>query len=159
MKLSKKAKILLYGSNLWYLGEGMFGPLFAVFASKVGGNVLDITWAWAVYLIVTGIVMIGIGAVSDKLFKKEKMLFIGYVLNVVLTFCYLLVDSPLRLMLVQVGLGFATALQFISGKISISLLSSSGTERVMLTMCKPPNVSMLVTFNTFKYLKLSKLNW
>ena len=29
----------------------------------------------------------------------------------------------------------ATALQFISGKMSISFLSSSGTERVMLTIC------------------------
>ncbi len=41
--LSKKIKVLLYGSNLWYLGEGMLGPLFTLFAQKVGGDILSIT--------------------------------------------------------------------------------------------------------------------
>ena len=27
------------------LAEGMFGPLFALFANRLGGSILDITWA------------------------------------------------------------------------------------------------------------------
>lgn len=42
-----KEWILLWSSNLWALGEGMLGPLFAVFAQRIGGNILDITWAWS----------------------------------------------------------------------------------------------------------------
>ncbi|MEA2006933.1 MAG: hypothetical protein U9O20_02115 [Patescibacteria group bacterium] len=40
--LKKKEKILLFGNNLWSLGEGMPGPLFAVFSQRLGGNILDI---------------------------------------------------------------------------------------------------------------------
>src|SRR3990167_9276813 len=105
----KRTKILLYGCFLGYLGEGMLGPLFAVFADKIGGNILDITWAWATYLIVSGVVVILVGALADKL-SKEKIMLAGYILDTVFTFCYLLVQTPLHLFLVQGGLGIAAAL-------------------------------------------------
>jgi len=110
MALSQKTKILLWSSNIWYLGEGMLGPLFAVFAQRVGGNVLEITWAWALYLFATGFLAILVGKVSDKLIAKEKLMMLGYVLNTLFTFGYLLVSSPLHLLLVQFGLGIASAL-------------------------------------------------
>lgn len=46
---------------MWYLGEGMFGPLLAVFTEQIGGDILNITAAWATYLIVTGFLTIIIG--------------------------------------------------------------------------------------------------
>ena len=67
--LSRSAKILLFASSLWYFGEGLFGPLFAVFAEKVGGDIMDITWAWSLYLIVTGISYVAIG----KIFNRKKI--------------------------------------------------------------------------------------
>jgi len=106
---SRKEKILLISSNLWYLGEGMLGPLFAVFAQRVGGSVLDISWAWSIYLIIVGILVMFVGKVSDKI-GKEKLMVAGYALNAVFTFCYLLVSKPLHLFLVQGGLGVAAAL-------------------------------------------------
>ena len=110
MVLNKKIKILLWGSNLWNLGEGMLGPLFAVFAGRVGGNLLEMSWAWATYLIVTGVFTIIISRVADKKFKKRHLLVLGNALNALFTFGYLFVDSPLELFAVQVGLGFASAL-------------------------------------------------
>jgi MFS family permease len=110
MPLNRNLKLLLYGSNLWYLGEGMLGPLFAVFAQRIGGNVLDIAWAWAAYLIVTGLFIILIGKLSDGSFSKERMMVLGYALNALFTFAYLLVRTPLHLLLVQAGLGIAFAL-------------------------------------------------
>ncbi|OGG19368.1 hypothetical protein A2721_02455 [Candidatus Gottesmanbacteria bacterium RIFCSPHIGHO2_01_FULL_47_48] len=59
-------KILLGINLLWYLGEGLLGPLFTVFAQEVGGSVLDISAAWATYLAVTGVAIILIGKVSDR---------------------------------------------------------------------------------------------
>ncbi len=107
--MNKKIKTLLIGGNIWYFGEGMFGPLFAVFADKVGGNILDITWAWATYLIVSGVLVIFVGALADKV-SKEKLMLAGYGLNAAFTFCYVLVQSPFHLFLVQGGLGVAAAL-------------------------------------------------
>lgn len=108
-----KEWILLWSSNLWALGEGMLGPLFAVFAQRIGGNILDITWAWAIYLGMTGILTIVAGNVSDRIWEwcgRERLMVAGYGLNALCTFGYLLVDTTTGLFLVQAGLGVALAL-------------------------------------------------
>lgn len=107
--MKREEKLLLIGSNIWYLGEGMLGPLFAVFAERVGGNVLDIAWAWSAYLVVTGAGMIVVGKLSDGQFSKKRLMVLGYALNAIFTFGYLLVSSPMQLLLVQTGLGLAAA--------------------------------------------------
>jgi MFS family permease len=107
--MRREERILLAGASFWWLGEGLFGPLFAVFAGRVGGSILEITWAWAIYLLVTGILEIFIGRISDKI-GHEKLMIAGYALNAVFTFGYLLVHSPAGLFIVQAGLGAALAL-------------------------------------------------
>jgi len=106
--LNKQEKILLVGANLWVLGDGMLGPLFAVFSERIGGNIIDITWAWAVYLGVTGIGIILVGKWSDHI-GKEWLLLGGYALTALFTFGYLLVREPIDLLIVQIGLGIALA--------------------------------------------------
>ncbi len=108
--MNKIARVLMTGSLLWYFGEGMLGPLFAVFTQQIGGDVLDITWAWAIYLLLTGTVMILIGKLSDEKITKEFLMIIGYALNAIFTFGYLFVSSPIHLFLIQAGLGIAWAL-------------------------------------------------
>ena len=107
--MNHKEKILLYGSNLWNFADGMLGPLLAVFTEKIGGSVLDVSWAWAIYLIVTGIGVILVGKYSDH-HSKEKIMIVGYVLTTLFTFGYLLVQTPIHLFIIQAGLGFALAL-------------------------------------------------
>lgn len=70
---------------------------------------MEITWAWAAYLIVCGLLIMIIGKMSDKI-NKKKLVFYGYVLNAILTFGYLLVSNPFQLLAVQVGLGIAAAM-------------------------------------------------
>jgi len=107
--MTKSARILIWSSNFWNFADGLLGPLFAVFAQKVGGNVLDIAWAWGVYLVVTGVCIVIVGYVSDKL-PKLPILFSGYILTAVLTFGYLFVTTPMQLLLLQAAMGFALAL-------------------------------------------------
>lgn len=109
-RFKKKEKILLYGSNWWYFGAGMLGPLFAVFAERIGGDILDIAWVWAVYLVVSGTLIVFIGKISDKKISKEKLMIGGFALNTIFTFAYVLVSSQLGLFIVQAGLGVAHAL-------------------------------------------------
>lgn len=108
--LAERTKILLYSNNLWVFGEGMLGPLFAVFTERIGGSILDISWAWSIYLIVTGVLVIVIGKISDVKVSKEKLMIAGSFLNAILTFCYILVSTPAQLFLVEAGLGVASAL-------------------------------------------------
>lgn len=70
---------------------------------------MDITWAWSLYLIVTGIAYVVIGKLFNRTKWKSKLIVIGYALNTLFTFAYLLVDNTMGLLLVQVGLGLAEA--------------------------------------------------
>jgi len=108
--LKKNLRILLYSSNIWYLGEGMFAPIFGLFTQKIGGNILDISGIWATYLIATGIFTIIVGRLSDRNISKAKLMIAGYALNAFFTFCYIFVSSQLSLFVVQIGLGIASAL-------------------------------------------------
>ena len=105
----REAQILLWGSNLWNFANGMLGPLFAVFAARIGGDILDISWAWALYLAVMGVCTIAVGAISDVV-SKEKLLLLGYAMTTFFTFSYLTISTPTQLFLVQAGLGVAIAL-------------------------------------------------
>lgn len=108
--MNSKIRALLGADVIWFFGEGLLGPLFAVFTERIGGDVLDITWAWATYLIVTGILIVVVGKLSDTKISKEKLIFAGYFLNAILTFMYLFVGSPVQLLILQAGLGIAAAL-------------------------------------------------
>ena len=111
--MKREAKILLLADNIWLFGEGMFGPLLAVFAQKIGGDILQITWAWATYLVVQGVLAIIIGRYFDRLkneASKEMLMIIGFILNAIFTFGYIFVHSTSSLLLVEVGLGVAAAL-------------------------------------------------
>jgi predicted MFS family arabinose efflux permease len=110
MRLSRTTKILLLGSNIWFFGEGMLGPLFAIFTEKVGGDILDIVWAWATFLIMTGVCYIIVGKLINGKPYKSKIMVAGYALNALFTFCYLFVSSPMQLFFVQAGLGIAEAI-------------------------------------------------
>lgn len=107
--MSKQVSIIIWASNIWNFADGLLGPLFAVFAQKIGGNVLDITWAWGVYLVVTGVFIVIVGKVSDRI-QKLPLLFTGYLLMALVTFCYLFVQTPAQLLYIQAAFGFALAL-------------------------------------------------
>jgi predicted MFS family arabinose efflux permease len=109
-KLSRASRILLIGANIWYFGEGMLGPLYAIFAERIGGDLLEISWAWATYLVITGIFHIIVGKLINGKPYKAKVMVLGYALNALFTFGYLLVSSPVHLFFVQAGLGLAEAI-------------------------------------------------
>ena len=118
-------KILLIGGGISDFGEGMLGPLFALFAQKIGGDILDISWAAALYLLVVGILTIIVGKFSDK-WNKEKMMIWGYALGAIFTFSYLFVSNTIGLFLVEAGLGIATALAMPTWNALYSEYSDNG---------------------------------
>lgn len=106
MLLQKRERQLLYASNLWYLAEGMLGPLFALYVNQIGYSLFDVSWTWALYLITLGIIIIFVGYLSDT-YSKEKFLFWGYFSHAICTFGYLFVENTFHLALVQIGLGIS----------------------------------------------------
>ncbi len=110
MLITKTESTLLWASNLWGLGLGMFGPLYAVFATEVvGGNILDVSWVYALYLCFMGGGVIVVGRLADKV-GHEKLLVGGYLLSSVASFSYLLVNSMTDLLVVQLLVAVSVAL-------------------------------------------------
>lgn len=126
--LSKGSKVLLIGGGLWYFGEGMFGPMIAVFTAQVGGDIFNISWAWSTYLLMYGVLSIFIGYYSDKMFDKATLMVMGYAVNTVFTFGYLLVHDPMSLLIVQAGLGVAAALATPTWNALFDELSASNVD-------------------------------
>jgi len=110
MKFTRPHKILLIASSLWFFGEGLFTPLFAVFTEKIGGDILDITWAMSLYLVLTGVLYIVFGKILRNSKHKERALIIGYCLNTIFTFCYIFIHNSTELLFLQIGLAIAEAL-------------------------------------------------
>ncbi|MCU0660258.1 MAG: MFS transporter [Candidatus Pacebacteria bacterium] len=130
-KLNPQARILIIADNLWLFGEGMFGPLFAVFAEHIGSDLLDISWAWATYLIINGILVIVFGKISSSI-GVRRLLVGGYYLNAIVTFGYLFVDSAVDLLLVQAGLGIAAAMATPTWDALYSAGAKKENERTFL---------------------------
>lgn len=110
MRFTNPEKNLLLASNLWYLGEGLFGPLFAVFSQEIGGSILDVSWAWAMFMVVTGFATIIVGKIALTERRQKWFAVAGYAINALMTFGYLFVQNPAQLMVVQAVLGIAQAL-------------------------------------------------
>jgi len=110
--LTKAESILLWSSNLWGLGSGMLGPLYAVYAQDIGGDILGLGWIYACYLAVMGMGVILVGRYADSgKSMHAKLLVAGAILGTAATYGYVFVTSIWGLLFVQVMIGVATALR------------------------------------------------
>ena len=109
-ELCFEQKILLRAAALWWFGEGLLGTFFAPFVQEIGGDILDISFAAALYYAMIGVLTYFVGRLSDRFVRKEVLLVAGGALNALFTFGYLFVSKPAHLFAVQAGLGFASAL-------------------------------------------------
>ena len=107
--MNKIEKYLLLSLLSCAFAEGLFGPLYAVFVTEIGGDIFDISWAWAAYLIVSGVLTIILGKMSDS-YNKHHFLILGFIITIISTFSYIFVTNSLYLFIVQIGLGIGSAL-------------------------------------------------
>lgn len=107
---NKVERNLLYASMLWYLSDGLLGPFFAIYSEKIGGDILDISWALAAYYLVAGFLYIFVGKIIDKYKNERQVMVWGYALNALITFLYIFVSTPNQLLLLQVGFGITAAM-------------------------------------------------
>lgn len=101
---------LLLISFLWYYAEGMFTPLYSMFAENIGGDILSISSVYAVYCIVYGILYMVFGKIIDKTNSEDLTLFLGYLINTLTSFYLIFVDSLIELFIVEIILAIALAL-------------------------------------------------
>lgn len=104
--MHRAIKILIGASIFYNFSAGLFGPIYAIFVERIGGDIMTASSAWAVYSIIIGCLLLVFGKIEDRL-NKRKMVVLGYLLSTIGITGYLFVREPLHLYVVQAILGFS----------------------------------------------------
>lgn len=106
----KKISILLITNSLILVAGAMLGPIYALFVEKVGGDLLDASYAFSTFALVAGVVTLISGRYSDKIKENKVILVLGYGIMGLGYFGYLLVNSIWSLLIIQVVIGLGEAI-------------------------------------------------
>jgi predicted MFS family arabinose efflux permease len=109
-KFNKAIRILLVTNGLILVAGAMFGPIYAIFVEKIGGSLLDASYAFGVFAFVAGTVTLLSGKYADKIRENELILVVGYGAIGVGFLGYIFVNSIFSLLIVQVIIGFGEAI-------------------------------------------------
>jgi DHA1 family bicyclomycin/chloramphenicol resistance-like MFS transporter len=103
-------KMLLFVAYMWVMADGFFGPLYALFAENIGGDILETAGAWAVFMLVSGVLHLFFGKIADKMNKAKPVMLFGYILAAVGSFGYIFIIDTVGLFIIQIILGVANAM-------------------------------------------------
>ncbi len=109
-RFNRKIRILLITNGLILVAGAMLGPIYALFVGKIGGSLLDASYAYGVYLFIGGIVAFFSGKYTDKVKENELIIVLGYAIIGVGFLGYIVVNSILSLLIVQVIIGLGEAI-------------------------------------------------
>ncbi|MBI2600396.1 MFS transporter [Candidatus Daviesbacteria bacterium] len=110
MFFNKALRILLATNAMILIAGAMLGPIYALFIEKVGGDLLDASFAGATFALVAGITVLLSGKYSDRLEQKKLIVVLGYAIMGIGFLLYTQVSSIWFLLLVQVLIGFGEAI-------------------------------------------------
>jgi MFS family permease len=108
--LSPQARLLLKVSFLTAFAEAMLVPMYAAFAEKVGGSILDAGIAFATFSIATGIVVALVGTRPWFQHHIKQFLILGFIGSALCDISYAFVQNKWQLFGAQVIAGLATGL-------------------------------------------------
>lgn len=109
--MTSQRNTLLLANSLINISLGLLGPIYALFVADIGGDVLNASWAYAVYMCSAGVITYILGKWEDHYNHKEKFVFVGYLILAMGCLSYLFVSSQAMLLFTQalLGLGIAIA--------------------------------------------------
>ena len=107
---NRPLKILLVTNSLILVAGAMFGPIYALFVEKIGGDLLDASLTAGVLALAAGITTLISGKFSDKIKENELVVVFGYTVIGTGFLLYTICDTIWFLLFIQVliGLGEAT---------------------------------------------------
>ncbi len=108
--MNRILKYLLVGESFWLLAAGLFGPIYAIFVTNVGGDILAAGGAYAAFSFAAAGMTFFISRWEDCVKHKEKLILLSHVLGSAAILGYLLVENPFQLALIQILLGLANAI-------------------------------------------------
>lgn len=104
-------KILLLSDSFFLFSGALLGPIYGLFVKEIGGDLLEASSTFAIFMLTAGVVVLLLAFWEDKTKHQKKFVIAGYAVAVIGTAGYLLVSSPASLFIVQAILGLAVALK------------------------------------------------
>jgi predicted MFS family arabinose efflux permease len=108
--MNKISKYLLWSSFVGTFAEQMITPIYAMFVGKIGGSLLDAGIGYAIFSILTGLIIILTGKIKWFNENLELLVFLGFTIASVGDFCYFFVHDTFGLFLVQATNGLSVGL-------------------------------------------------
>lgn len=75
---NKALKILLFTNGIILFAGAMMGPIYALYVEKIGGDLLDASFTFALYAFAAGIMTLISGRYADKIKENELIVVLGY---------------------------------------------------------------------------------
>lgn len=107
---NKQIRILLFTNGLILIASAMLGPIYALFVEKIGGDLLDASYAFGIYALAAGVTTLVSGKYADKMKENELIVVAGYAIMGIAFFGYLFVNSVWSLLVVQILIGLGEAI-------------------------------------------------
>ena len=107
----KKAKHIILSAQMIAIGTmGLFGPIFAIYIERLGGDILAAAFAVTIYSIVYGGLVILLGRVTDKMKESEYLIIAGFFLASLGYVGYIFAQNPFHIFILEIVFGVAQAL-------------------------------------------------
>jgi MFS family permease len=108
--MNKALKILLFTNGLVLVAGAMLGPIYALFVDRIGGSLLDASFAGGIFALSAGIMSIISGKFSDSIKESELVVVLGYMLMGIGFISYIFVGSIWTLFAVEILFGLSVAI-------------------------------------------------
>jgi MFS family permease len=108
--INKALRTLYLYNGIFMLAGGLFGPLYAVYVQRLGGDILIISLSWSVFLISTTLCTFLISRFGDRVKEREYLLLLGILLRAIVWIVFIFVDSIAVLLILQILLGVGESL-------------------------------------------------
>lgn len=107
--MKREVQLLILAEVIFLFGSGLYGPIYAIFVGKIGGDILDAGAAYALFLISMATLEYPVGKMMDR-YGKKYFLFAGYLLATAVIFGYMFVENVMQLFILQILMGIAFAI-------------------------------------------------
>ena len=109
-RLNKHLRFLIFVNSVLTFVVGMFAPFYAVFVEKIGGGAALAGVSWAVFSIVSGVLILLLSKWELRVKRRHVLLAVGYLIRAVVFLSFAFMDNIPQLLVTQVLWGIASAL-------------------------------------------------
>lgn len=109
-KLNTNLRILIFVNTILTFTVGMFAPFYAVFVQKIGGGVALAGVSWALFSIISGVLILVFSKWELRIKRRHVLLAMGYIIRSIVFLSYAFMNNIPQLLVTQVLWGIASAL-------------------------------------------------